>query len=211
MRRFPRGPAFLRVTCARPARKTALTAPFPAPRTPLMKSILITGCSSGIGLDAAQTLKAAGWRVFASCRQQADCDRLAAMGFESPRLDYTDPASIDAALAEVLEATGGRLDALFNNGAYTMRGAVEDVPTDALRAIFEANFFGWHHLTAKALRLLFNGQRVVDAVRVLRQVVQPIPGRVGAHDAPARGLCSQSPAGAAAAPASPFSCFTRVL
>ncbi|MGR3805245.1 SDR family NAD(P)-dependent oxidoreductase [Marinibacterium profundimaris] len=119
-----------------------------------MKSILITGCSSGIGLDAAQTLKAAGWRVFASCRQQADCDRLAAMGFESPRLDYTDPASIDAALAEVLEATGGRLDALFNNGAHSLSGLVEDLPTDGLRAIFEANFFGWHELTRRVVPVM---------------------------------------------------------
>ena len=51
-----------------------------------------------------------------------------------------------------MAATGGTLDALYNNGAYSMRGAVEDVPTDALRAMFEANFFGWHHLTAKAVQ-----------------------------------------------------------
>ena len=68
------------------------------------KSILITGCSSGIGHDAAHGLKARGWRVFASCRSQADCDRLIAEGFDAPRIDYTDEASISAGLAEVLEA-----------------------------------------------------------------------------------------------------------
>lgn len=120
----------------------------------MQKTILITGCSSGIGADAATTLKARGWRVFAACRQQADCDRLIAEGFDSPRIDYTDPASIDTGLAQVLEATGGRLDALFNNGAHGLTAAVEDLPTDALREIFEANFFGWHHLTRKVIPVM---------------------------------------------------------
>ena len=111
------------------------------------KTILITGSSSGIGLDAARGLRDAGWRVFASCRKAEDCARLNAEGFESPRIDYTDPDSIVDGLAETLEATGGTLDALYNNGAYACPGAVEDLPTDALRAIFETNFFGWHELT----------------------------------------------------------------
>lgn len=111
------------------------------------RSILITGCSSGIGRDAAQGMRARGWRVFASCRKAEDCARLRAEGFESPRIDYADPASIEAGLAEVLAATGGTLDALFNNGAHGLPGAVEDLPVDGLRAIFEVNFFGWHQLT----------------------------------------------------------------
>lgn len=117
----------------------------------MSRTILITGCSSGIGLDAAHTLKARGWRVFAACRKPQDCDRLRAESFESPRIDYEDPASIESGMAEVLEATGGTLDALFNNGAYAIPGLVEDLPTDALRAIFEANFFGWHDLTRRAI------------------------------------------------------------
>lgn len=111
------------------------------------KSILITGCSSGIGYDAAYGLRAAGWRVFASCRQQEDCDRLRSEGFESPRIDYADADSIVTGLAETLEATGGTLDALYNNGAYACPGAVEDLPVGALREIFETNVFGWHELT----------------------------------------------------------------
>jgi len=94
--------------------------------------ILITGCSSGIGLDAARTLRARGWRVFASCRKAEDCDRLRGEGFEAPRIDYEDAASITSGLAEVLEATGGRLDVLFNNGAYAIPGPVEDMPADAM-------------------------------------------------------------------------------
>ena len=118
------------------------------------RSILITGCSSGIGRDAALGLRARGWRVFASCRQQADCDRLIAEGFDSPRLDYTDATSIETALAEVLAATGGRLDALFNNGAYALPGALEDLPTEGLRAIFETNLFGWHDLTRRVIPVM---------------------------------------------------------
>jgi NAD(P)-dependent dehydrogenase (short-subunit alcohol dehydrogenase family) len=115
--------------------------------TASQRSILITGCSSGIGSDAAHGLRARGWRVFASCRKRDDCTRLIAEGFESPRIDYSDPASIDAGLGEVLTATGGSLDALFNNGAHGLPGAVEDLETDGLRAIFETNVFGWHHLS----------------------------------------------------------------
>jgi NAD(P)-dependent dehydrogenase (short-subunit alcohol dehydrogenase family) len=111
------------------------------------KSILITGCSSGIGYDAAYGLRAAGWRVFASCRKEEDCDRLRSEGFESPRIDYADADSIVTGLAETLEATGGTLDALYNNGAYACPGAVEDLPVGALREIFETNVFGWHELT----------------------------------------------------------------
>jgi NAD(P)-dependent dehydrogenase (short-subunit alcohol dehydrogenase family) len=122
--------------------------------TPARGSVLITGCSSGIGLDAARVLRARGWRVFAACRKPEDCARLAAEGFDSPRIDYADPASIADGLAQVLAATGGRLDALFNNGAFASPGAVEDLPTDALRVIFEANVFGWHDLTRRVIPVM---------------------------------------------------------
>lgn len=118
------------------------------------RCILITGCSTGIGLDAARTLAARGWRVFAACRKPEDCARLQAEGFESPQLDYADPTSIAAALDQVLKATGGRLDALFNNGAFATPGAVEDLPTEALREIFEANVFGWHDLTRRVIPVM---------------------------------------------------------
>jgi NAD(P)-dependent dehydrogenase (short-subunit alcohol dehydrogenase family) len=118
------------------------------------KSILITGASSGIGYDAAFGLRAAGWRVFAACRKAEDCARLAALGFDSPRIDYTDPASIRSGLAQVLDATGGTLDALYNNGAYAIPAAIEDLPTDALRAIFETNLFGWHDLTRQVIPVM---------------------------------------------------------
>ncbi len=118
------------------------------------RSILMTGCSSGIGFDAAQGLAARGWRVFATCRQEADCERLRGMGLESFVLDYADEASIAAAVAEVKTRTGGRLDALYNNGAIACPGAVEDLPTAALRANFEVNLFGYHDLILRVIPMM---------------------------------------------------------
>lgn len=134
-----------------------------------MRTILITGCSSGIGYDAAHALKARGWRVFATCRQQADCDRLIAEGLESLPLDYASEDSIANAVAEILSRTDGRLDALFNNGAFACPGAVEDLPRDALREIFETNLFGWHDLTCRLIPT-FRAQgsgRIVNCSSVL--------------------------------------------
>ncbi len=144
----------------------------------MQKSILITGCSSGIGLDAAHGMRARGWRVFASCRQQRDCDRLRAQGFESPRIDYQDTGSITSGLAEVLEATEGTLDALFNNGAHGLPGAVEDVPTDGLRFIFESNVFGWHELTRQVIPVMRDQGhgRIVQNSSVLGLVAFPWRG-----------------------------------
>lgn len=118
------------------------------------RSVLITGCSSGIGLDAARSLHARGWRVFATCRQEADCDRLRAEGLESFPLDYADEASITAAVEEVRRRTGGTLDALYNNGAFACPGAAEDLPRGALREIFEVNLFGYHDLTRQVIPLM---------------------------------------------------------
>jgi len=142
------------------------------------RCILITGCSSGIGLDAARTLSARGWRVFASCRKPEDCARLQAEGLDSPLLDYADPDSIAAALEQVLAATGGRLDALFNNGAFATPGAVEDLPTDALREIFEANLFGWHELTRRVIPVMRaqGGGRIVQCSSVLGFIALPWRG-----------------------------------
>ena len=111
------------------------------------KTILITGCSSGIGYGCAHHLAKDGWRVFATCRKPEDCERLIDEGLESFVLDYDDPASMEAAVSETLTRTGGTLDAVFNNGAYATPGYLEDVPVAAMRANFETNFFAQHELT----------------------------------------------------------------
>ena len=114
-------------------------------------TVLITGCSSGIGHHAAFGLKARGWRVFATARHPADVERLAAEGLAALRLDYADAGSIASAASAVLDATGRRLDALVHNGAYAQPGALEDLDTALLRAQFEANLFGWHDLTRRLI------------------------------------------------------------
>ncbi len=154
------------------------------------RSILITGCSSGIGYDAAHGLAARGWRVFAACRKTEDCDRLRAEGLDSALIDYADPASIAAGLAEVLEATGGRLDALFNNGAHACPGLVEDVPTGALREIFETNFFGWHDLTRRVIPVMrAQGHgRIVQCSSVLGLITLPWRGAYNATKFAVEGL-----------------------
>ncbi|MDP2738404.1 MAG: SDR family NAD(P)-dependent oxidoreductase, partial [Pseudorhodobacter sp.] len=122
--------------------------------TATQKTILITGCSSGIGYDAAHALHARGWRVFATCRAEADCERLRGEGLESFALDLASETSLAAAVAEVVGRTGGTLDALYNNGAFACPGAVEDLPRDALREIFETNVFGTHELTRRVIPLM---------------------------------------------------------
>jgi len=134
------------------------------------RSILVTGASTGIGRAAAEILAGRGWRVFATARKPADLEALAAIaGVEALFLDYRDAASIAACAGRVLEATEGRLFALFNNGAYGQPGAVEDLTPEVLRAQFEANFFGWHDLARRlipAMRAAGRG-RIVQCSSVL--------------------------------------------
>ncbi len=120
----------------------------------MKKSILITGCSSGIGLDAALTLQLRGYQVFATARKQADVLMLQKKGLLACQLDLTEAESIKTALSFVLNATGGTLDFLFNNGAYGQPGALEDLPSQALKIQFETNVFGWHELTKHIIPIM---------------------------------------------------------
>lgn len=133
------------------------------------RSILVTGCSSGIGRHAAIALKARGWRVFAGVRNMDDLSALADEGLEAVHLDYDSPPIITTAIYHVLDLTGGRLDAVFNNGAYSQLGAVEDIATDLLRAQFESNFFGWHDLIRKIVPVMRQqgGGRIINCSSIL--------------------------------------------
>ena len=111
------------------------------------KIILITGCSTGIGYVTAKILKKRGHTVIATARKSGDVDRLKREGFTSFQLDLADSASIKEAVLQTIDWTGGRIDALFNNGAFGQPGAVEDLSRDVLRSQFETNFFGTHELT----------------------------------------------------------------
>lgn len=115
------------------------------------RAVLVTGCSSGIGLCAAEGLAARGYRVFATARAEADVERLAKRGLEALRLDLADSRSVGDAASQVLERCGGQLYGLFNNGGYGQPGAVEDLSREVLREQFETNVFGSHELTCKVL------------------------------------------------------------
>ncbi|MFU0506017.1 SDR family oxidoreductase [Pseudaminobacter sp. NGMCC 1.201702] len=119
-----------------------------------LRTIIVTGASSGIGAYCARALKDDGWRVFATARKPEDIAALEADGIEAFYLDYREPESIAALVEAVLERTGGTLGALYNNGAYAQAGAVEDLPVEALREQFEANFFGWHDLTRRIVPVM---------------------------------------------------------
>ncbi|KGJ02539.1 Short-chain dehydrogenase [Paracoccus halophilus] len=140
-----------------------------------MKTVLITGCSSGIGLDAARHMRARGWRVIATCRKPEDIAARRAEGFDTLHLELADENSV-AACAEGALAMGP-VHALVNNGAFAIPGAVEDLPRGALRAIFEANLFGSHDLTRHFLpHFRETGGRVVNISSVLGLVGIPWRG-----------------------------------
>jgi NAD(P)-dependent dehydrogenase (short-subunit alcohol dehydrogenase family) len=124
-----------------------------------MKSILITGTSTGIGFDAAVTLHQRGWRVFAGVRREEDTPLLRQHGIIPIILDMDSSASIDAAQESVLSQTNNRLDALFNNAGFGQPGAVEDLSRTAIRAQFETNVFGLLELTNKVIPIMRKQQR----------------------------------------------------
>lgn len=154
------------------------------------RAVLITGCSSGIGLCVAEGLRARGYRVIATARKQTDVGRLIDEGFESHPLDLSDPASIAAALDEILERTGNRLYALFNNGGYGQPGAVEDLTMKALRAQFEVNFFAWHQLARRVLPVMrAQGEgRIIQNSSVLGFVTLKYRGAYNASKFAVEGL-----------------------
>ena len=127
-----------------------------------LRSILITGCSSGIGLCLAHGLRSEGYRVFATARQSDDVDKLKALGFESLLLDLSSSSSINTAISELYQKTDS-LYALINNGAYGQAGALEDISRDALEKQFQVNVFGWHELT----NLVLPKMRIEDVGRVI--------------------------------------------
>lgn len=113
----------------------------------MQKVVLITGCSSGIGLETAKILKQKGYRVFATARNHRDVEDLLKQGFEAEQLDLANPISIQTAVDTILQKTDQKIYGLFNNGAYGQPGAVEDLTRVALKEQFETNVFGTQELT----------------------------------------------------------------
>jgi short-subunit dehydrogenase len=142
-----------------------------------LKSVLITGCSSGIGLCLAHGLRSEGYRVFAAARKSDDEDKLKALGFETLLLNLSSSSSINTAISKLYQKTDN-LYALINNGAYGQAGALEDISRNALEKQFQANVFGWHELTNLILPRMrkVNVGRVIYISSVLGFVAMPFRG-----------------------------------
>ncbi|MBU3013827.1 SDR family NAD(P)-dependent oxidoreductase [Poseidonibacter lekithochrous] len=117
-----------------------------------MKNILITGCSTGIGLETALVLQNSGFKVYASARDEEDVKKLQNLGLETFKIDVTNKEEITNAFASILQSDK-KLDAVFNNAGFGQPGAVEDITTDVLKEQFETNFFGLHEVTIQAMKI----------------------------------------------------------
>lgn len=154
------------------------------------KSILITGCSTGIGYCVAHGLKERGYQVIASARKAEDVQRLQDEGLTALQLDLNDSQSILSAVEQTLELTGGKLYALFNNGAYGQAGAVEDLRREVLREQFETNLFGTHELTRELIPVMRKQGygRIIQHSSVLGLVSLPFRGAYNASKYALEGL-----------------------
>lgn len=154
------------------------------------KTILITGCSSGIGFDTALALHKKGYKVIASCRKQGDVQRLISLGLDAVVLDVSDSASIHTAFAEVLTKTNGRLDVLINNAGYGQAGALEDLNRDSLRQQFETNVFGLFELCALAIPVMRRqaSGRIINISSILGVISFPFRGAYNASKYAVEGL-----------------------
>jgi NAD(P)-dependent dehydrogenase (short-subunit alcohol dehydrogenase family) len=154
------------------------------------KTILITGCSSGIGYCVARGLQQRGYRVFATARRAESVEILNTEGFESLQLDLDDSVSIRRAVDEILQRTDREIYAVFNNGAFGLPAAVEDLSREAIRAQFETNFFGWLELTNLLLPVMRKQGygRIIQNSSVLGFVAMPYRGAYNASKFAIEGL-----------------------
>ncbi|AUH01641.1 oxidoreductase [Prodigiosinella confusarubida] len=148
----------------------------------MQKAVLITGCSSGIGLIAAQYLQQRGYRVLAACRRSEDVVRMTTLGLEGIELDLDDPDSVERAAAQVITLTDNRLYALFNNAGYGLYGPLSTLSRQQLEQQFSSNLFGTHQLTQLLLpaMLPYGEGRIIQTSSVMGLVVTPGRGAYAA-------------------------------
>ena len=160
------------------------------PQTRQQKSILITGCSSGIGYCVAHGLRQRGYRVIATARRSESVEQLKQEGFDCLQLDLCDSQSIQQAFQQVLRLCDGKLYALFNNGAFGLPGAVEDLTRENLKYQFETNVFGWLELTNLVIPVMRKQGygRIIQNSSVLGFVAMPFRGAYNASKYAIEGL-----------------------
>ena len=154
------------------------------------RSVLITGCSTGIGLATARLLRDRGWQIVPTARKPADLDQLRAEGFTPVALDVADSASVGTAAAAALKLVDGRLGALVNNAGYGQPGALEDLSREAMRYQFEVNVLGLQELTNQFIPL-FRRQgfgRIINVSSVLGRIPLPLMGAYVASKYAVEGL-----------------------
>ena len=154
-------------------------------------NILLTGCSTGIGYFCAKELHKNGYKVYATCRYEKDVKRLQDEGLEAYKLDLRSSKSIQNAVDWVVQKTDGKINVLFNNGAYGQPGAVEDLTREVLKEQFETNVFGTQELTNMILPYMRkNGfGRVVYNSSVLGIISMAYRGAYNASKYAIEGLC----------------------
>ncbi|HHD82172.1 MAG TPA: SDR family NAD(P)-dependent oxidoreductase [Campylobacterales bacterium] len=119
-----------------------------------MQNIVITGCSTGIGLATAQYLSTRGYKVYPTVRDKNHLSVLRAMGFDNVmKLDVTKAEEITNVINAVLEEDG-KIDTWFNNAGFGQPGMIEDIKTDVLREQFETNVFALHECTRQIIPVM---------------------------------------------------------
>lgn len=154
------------------------------------KTILITGCSTGIGYHSALALKERGYWVFATCRREEDVGVLKGLGLNAFLMNVDDTHSIKNAVESIIEVTGGRIDVLINNAGYGQAGALEDISRDVLRQQFETNVFGLMDLTRLIIPIMRNqgGGRIINVSSILGLISLPFRGAYNASKYAVEGL-----------------------
>lgn len=160
------------------------------------KTILMTGCSSGIGLHSALALHKSGWHVLATARKKIDVDKLTELGLSSYQLDLANAESVELAFNWAVSQSPNGIYALFNNGAYAQPGALEDINRALLTAQFETNVFGWHQLTRLCIQHMIQQSksthqaqgRIIQNSSVLGLVSMPYRGAYNASKYAIEGL-----------------------
>jgi len=155
-----------------------------------LKHILITGCSSGIGLEATRLLHARGHKVVASVRNAADLAQFQVWGIACVLLDLDNDESINSGLNQALKQLDDRIDVLFNNAAFGQPGAVEDLNRQVLQAQFNTNVFGTQQLTNQVIKIMRQqgAGRIVYNSSVLGLVALPYRGAYNASKFAIEGL-----------------------
>lgn len=148
----------------------------------MQKTVLITGCSSGIGLESAHDLKRQGFQVLAACRKAEDVARMNGLGFTGIQLDLDAPESVDRAADEVLALCGNRLYGIFNNAGFGVYGPLSTISRAQMEQQFSANFFGAHQLTMRLLPAMIpHGEgRIVMTSSVMGLISTPGRGAYAA-------------------------------